>query len=328
MDAKIGIAGAAAVVVLVGGILAVPSDGGSPQTLAAAGKTALSSSSAPVPPAQETEAPADLAILLEKAAAYCRRLESSVLDFVCREEVDEEVDATLEGLKNPAPLPTWALPKNMPSMSVQRAVKYRVSCVYDYQYVRAEGRIKERRILLLQNGKKKNVPDTPLLISSLAYRNAMLGPVNLFAERTQALYGFRAAGRAKFEKRPVAVVEATPKADVVDPLCLSGKAWIDPPSGDILRIEWTQKPSANPEAFEDRARQAKGRLRLTVRTEFSKEKNGLRFPSRIWIQEAYVRESGRAFVRSETDVKYKDFKFFTVETEVRRDRLGAASSGR
>ncbi len=316
MDVKARLAGAA-VIMLVCEFLAFPSNIGDPRPPAAADPpVSLADRPSPVSP-QAAEASADLRLLLEKAAAYCRRLESSVLDFVCREAVEEEVDASKDSLKVRAPVPTWVLPKNMPSMSVQSNARYRVSCVYDYQCVRAEGRIKERRILLLQNGKKKNEPDAPLLISSLAYRNAMLGPVNLFSERNQARYGFKPAGRAKYEKRPVVVVEATPRADEVDPLCLTGKAWIDPQTGDILRIEWTQKPSANPEIFEDRAKRAKGRLRLTVRTEFSEEKNGLRFPSRIWIQEAYVRERGRAFVRSETDVVYKDFKFFTVETEVR-----------
>ncbi len=57
--------------------------------------------------------------------------------------------------------------------------------------------------------------------------------------------------------------------------------------------------------------------RITLRTEFSVEKNGIRFPSKLSLEEAYLTERGRVFVRSETNVVYKDFKFFTVEVVVR-----------
>ncbi len=37
----------------------------------------------------------------------------------------------------------------------------------------------------------------------------------------------------------------------------------------------------------------------------------------MFIEEAYLNERGRKFVRSETTVEYTDFKFFTVEVEVK-----------
>jgi hypothetical protein len=53
-----------------------------------------------------------------------------------------------------------------------------------------------------------------------------------------------------------------------------------------------------------------------VRTEFQIEKNGLRFPTDWYIEEAYLTKPGRAFIRSKTRVTYKDFKFFTVEVHI------------
>jgi hypothetical protein len=38
----------------------------------------------------------DLSSLLEKAAEYCRKLESAALDFVCREEIREMIDVSLD----------------------------------------------------------------------------------------------------------------------------------------------------------------------------------------------------------------------------------------
>jgi len=52
-------------------------------------------------------------------------------------------------------------------------------------------------------------------------------------------------------------------------------------------------------------------------SELKIEKNGVRFPNALSIEEAYVDENGRAFVRSKVDVVYTDFKFFTVEVDIK-----------
>ncbi len=54
---------------------------------------------------------------------------------------------------------------------------------------------------------------------------------------------------------------------------------------------------------------------VTPDTEFGFEKNGLRFPSLDLTEEAYVDKDGARFVRAVTKVVYKEYKFFTVETE-------------
>ena len=199
--------------------------------------------------------------------------------------------------------------------SVSRPV--RNAFLYDYQCVRANRIIKETRALIELNGRKHNDPDAALMTTSIAYRNALLGPVNLFSDLSQNGYEYRVAGTEKLEKRPVAVIEVRPKAGAFEPVCLSGKAWVDPKTAEILKIEWTQKPAERAEIFAQREAKIGGKLRLTLRTEFRTEKNGIRFPSKLWIEEAYINDRGRAFVRSETNVTYKDFKFFTVEVDVR-----------
>jgi hypothetical protein len=67
------------------------------------------------------------------------------------------------------------------------------------------------------------------------------------------------------------------------------------------------------EVFDKRGERYQRTPRLTIVSEFSTEKNGIRFPSHLVVEEAYVSKSGHAFVRSKTDVSYTDFKFFTVE---------------
>jgi hypothetical protein len=52
-------------------------------------------------------------------------------------------------------------------------------------------------------------------------------------------------------------------------------------------------------------------------TEYGFEKNGIRFPSRDTSEEAYLKPDGTKFIRSRTSVVYRDYKFFTVETDIK-----------
>ena len=272
------------------------------------------------PPAGTSQTPpaVDLESILKKAADYCRKLEASVLDFVCREEVVEKVDSSRDTAKPLVPQYDWNWMRGGAGTTVSSIMRpAKNTFIYDYQCIRAKHVIRETRTFIELNGRKRNDPDAPLMTTSIAYRNALLGPVNLFSDLSQNAYEFRIAGKEKLEKRPVVVIEAKPQPGGFEPLCLSGKAWVDPGTAEILKIEWTQKPAERAEIFAQREEKIKGKLRLTLRTEFRAEKNGIRFPSKLWIEEAYINERGRAFVRSETNVVYKDFKFFTVEVEVR-----------
>jgi len=261
----------------------------------------------------------DFPALLSKAAEYCRKLESSILDFFCQEEVEETIDLTLEVEKPGAPLDEWRYlsGRNVGTnfISAGRIKKFKNSFAYDYQCLRADRVITEKRTLLREGAKERNEPNAKLELSGFTYFNSLLSPINLFGEKNQPDYDFSIIGKEKLKRRPVLVVEAKLKAGVTEPKCLSGKAWIDAATAEILKMELTQKPTGGLEIFAKREAQYKRKLRLMLRTEFSAEKNGIRFPSRLLIEEAYINNMGRAFIRSKTEVVYKDFKFFTVATE-------------
>jgi hypothetical protein len=48
-------------------------------------------------------------------------------------------------------------------------------------------------------------------------------------------------------------------------------------------------------------------------------RRGFYFPSRYLIEEAYIDKKGKKIISSLTEVIYKDYKFFTVETDVKYD---------
>lgn len=272
------------------------------------------------------QATAALDALLAKAAEYCRRLESSAFDFVCREEIRETIDPKLDAALKPKPIVDpgstgySGLPASNyrgPTIVFSTVRKIKRSFVYDYQCVRAGRTIREVRTQLEENGKRKVVPNAELRTSIVVFGTALLGPVGLLGERFQPGYIFAVAGRERIGDVDAVVLDAKPKPGAPPSRNLYGRAWIDPAAGHILKIEWSESRVGRFEAFVKRGEAFKRTPRLTIRSDFSAEKNGLRFPSRLEVEEAYLNDKGRAFVRSKTEVVYKDFKFFTVTFDVR-----------
>ena len=263
--------------------------------------------------------------LLAKAAEYCRKLESSAFDFVCREEIRETIDPKLDtsqkdprgdaGLTND--LGPGAPNYLGPTLVISTVRKIKRSFVYDYWCVRAGRTIREVRTQLEEKGKRKIVPNATPRTSMIAFGTAFLGPVGLFGEHVQPGIDYAVAGRDRIGDIPVVIIDAKPKPGAPDTRNIYGQAWVDPSTGDILKIEWSERSLGRFDVFEKRGELFKRTPRLVNLSEFGAGKNGIRFPSRLYVEEAYLKESGKAFIRSKTEVVYTDFKFFTVEFEVR-----------
>ncbi len=255
-------------------------------------------------------------MILDKLTAYAVRLEGSVLDFVCREEILEKINYALDQARGrPDIINGWKAggAYGLSWMSRPSAV-IKNTYVYDYQCVRGRsGLIRESRTLLQDNKKQVNLPDAQLKTEVFIFGTPLMGPAGIFAARFRPYYDYQIAGRGKIDGRPVLIIEAVPAVERPGATNLYGKAWVGVEDGELLKIEWSESRVGRREIFEQRAEQYKLKPRITLRSDFSAERNGIRFPSRLWIEEAYVNERGRAFVRSETTVTYKDFKFFTVE---------------
>ena len=177
---------------------------------------------APAPP------PASLGPLLAKAADYCRRLESSAFDFVCREEIAETIDPNLEIDRRMPPLPSEWNDYIGPTIRISRARKIKSTYVYDYQCVRAGRTIREVRTQLEENGKRKVVPNAELRTSVVVWGTALLAPAGIFAERFQPDYIFTVAGNDRIGATAVVIVDAKPRPGAPASRSLYGKAWIDP----------------------------------------------------------------------------------------------------
>ncbi len=178
----------------------------------------------------------ELKIILKKSGEYCERLSHSVLDFVCIEKITEEItnvdprrSEVMEELTNSTRL----------SSSVGKEGNELNSYTYDYQMIRKENIITDRRILLRENGEKRKEKDDELKIKRFKHHNILFGPLALFDFKWQPFYDYKFIKRAKFKGDKVVVIEATPK-DYNPSDNPFGKVWIREDDYSIVKIEWDQ----------------------------------------------------------------------------------------
>jgi len=257
-----------------------------------------------------------LARILERTSAYCARLERAALDFTCIEKILEET------FTPPEIRPDTAVDTNVStgrlSYSYQNLKRsYRNTYVYDYQFVRKDTRKTEKRILIQENGRKKKVEDAELSTLSVRVENALFGPIGLLGEQWQAKHDYKIIGEETQKGKKVVVIEAVPKPSLDGPHCY-GRIWVQEEDASILKISWEQTSVGNFALVEQTARSLDAEPRLTSVTEFGVLKNGIRFPSKDTTEEAYeLKGEKKPFVKSLTTIRYTDYKFFTVETEVK-----------
>jgi len=235
-----------------------------------------------------------LRIILNKTGEYCNLLEKAVIDFVCLEEIEEEIN--------------WS--RDYPQM---RPWLKKNTYVYDYQFVKENHRIEESRVLLEENGRKRHEKNAQLKTSTFQYRNVLYGPIDLLNWERQALFEYRIKTDNKVDDEKIVVLEAIPKS--LEDYNAYGKIWINRDDFSILKIEWNPKSIRGYVRIEETAERYESEADITIITEFNYEKNSIRFPSKHSIQEAYIDERGKRFIRSELTTVYSDYKFFTVETE-------------
>jgi hypothetical protein len=255
---------------------------------------------------RQTASPPDLRPLLDAAADYCDRLSRSVLDFVCRERVEEWFYPDV------APAKAWDR-RARRSVVVGRRVTH--NYLYDYQLVRdRKGSVRESRTLLEEDEKEVRVPDALLKTRLFWHARVVMGPLGLLSRERQAEHDFRLVREAREDGERVVVIEAVPKPGVAADH-LVGTVWLRSRDAAILRIEWDPSSIDDYAGVEAAAERFQMTPRVVLTSEYALEKNGIRFPRRYTVKETYVR-GGRRFQRSQIDVLYDRYKFFTVETQV------------
>jgi hypothetical protein len=266
-------------------------------------------------------------MILKTSRDYCRRLELAALDFVCIEEVTEVIDRSKDELAptgsiQPPPDPAWrsgsySRPLNLNnSLSTRSTGRTKVEniVINDYQFVRQAGEVKENRVLLELNGKKARPKETVPKTQAFQYSDILLAPIRLLDERFEEYYSFHLLGQETAGGVEAWILEVVPRLTSASPY-LGAKVWIKTEDSSVVRIEWNPSTFGHYDAILARAESYKAEPEVRSYTEFGVEKNGLRFPSVDFTEEAYRDADGKLFVRAKTGIIYRAYKFFTVETK-------------
>ena len=260
----------------------------------------------------ETTDQEELRLILKKCAEYCEKLSHTVLDFICHEKITEEINTFDERLSQElAELsdPTIAIDTTYPEKDI-------LTYVYDYQMIRKDNMISDRRILLRENGEKRKEVDALLKTRRYKHHNIIFGPIALLAELWQPQYEYKIIQRKKIKGDRVVVIEAIPN-DKMTSSNPYGKVWIREDDFSIVKIEWDQGSLGNLDVLKKDARRFESTPKVEIYAEYGYEKNGIRFPNKYSIIETYFRDGIKNFIRSRIVTTYKNYKFFTVESAVK-----------
>lgn len=253
----------------------------------------------------------DLNEILEKTSAYCERVKQAALYYVCQESISDK-----ENILNRVTLSSGMV-REARAFSVRRTRTQ--SFVYDYQLVKKEEELKEQRILLEENGKKRHKENAQLKQIKYFSRYLVYGPVGFLSSSWQVHFTYAILGEESLGEEKALILRATPVGEREENNNI-GKIWIGP-DFQILRIEWEPVSIQNyeDEAFDSRLGEFKKTVKWTV--DYGIEKNGVRFPSRQVIQGIFIAVTPRGneyrTVKHETVFEYSGYKFFVVETEIK-----------
>ena len=232
----------------------------------------------------------DLPRILKESARYCNRLANAALHVVCKEKIKENI---------------W-----LPGIG-------EFTYTYDYQIIQKEGDVIEKRILLEENGKQKHDENAQLKTRLFWYKNVIFGPLGILSHAAQKMHNYKIKKETEIDGEKVIILEATPK-DMDESAGLFGEAWIRRSDCCILKIEWNPTSLGNFEHIQALAKQLKSKPRVTLVSEYGYEKNGIRFPSKYEVTESYMQSNTLDWrLASRTITTYDDYKFFTVETDVK-----------
>jgi hypothetical protein len=189
---------------------------------------------------EETVADVDLPALLARAAEYCRKLNGAALYFICLEEIVETIDPNLDVKKPFVPMITWTAGSpsgRNQSITTASYKKIKHTLLYDYQCIRDKGETSERRTLLQEDKKKLDEQNAALKTTIIVYEMPLFGPPGSSAN-VRPHFDFSVVGRENSRRNPSSS-SGRPEARCAAGRDLYGKAWIDPGSGDIVKIEWS-----------------------------------------------------------------------------------------
>ncbi|MBN1273009.1 MAG: hypothetical protein JXB26_12135 [Candidatus Aminicenantes bacterium] len=263
--------------------------------------------------------------ILEGTQNYCEKVKNIALHYICTERIADKEN--ILGKRRDFGSRMLMEKQYFKVLRSKRNIYF-----YDYQLIRKDDALEEKRILLEENGKKKNKEGVHLS-EKLKYSSQYLifGPVGFLSRYWQNFFKYEIVGKEDVHGESCFVIEAMPTEEREENYNL-GRIWVNP-KNQIVRLECDPLSIQN---YKDEKiighLAASGHTHRSFAMEFGKkvvwvvdygiEKNGVRFPSQQVIKELFVFDSdtqGMKYetIKRETVFDFIDYKFFVVDTEIK-----------
>jgi hypothetical protein len=205
--------------------------------------------------------------------------------------------------------------ESMPGKKLTFRNSKRKTYKYDFQLIKKNEQLEEQRILLQENRRKKNKKGAELKVRFNA-KYLIYGPVGFISSYWRHFFDYEILRLDRINGQQTTVIRATPKPNNTENQNIA-TIWISDEDNSILRIEW--EPQSIIDYTERNLESEAGDLKTTVvwRVDYGVEKNGVRFPSRQYVQEFLISETGDRYVLEEITFNFTNYKFFIVETEIK-----------
>ena len=263
----------------------------------------------------------ELQMILDKCTEYTLKLSESALYYVCHEKIKEkfkkleekerEIGMTVGGHRDLQPDEIMQAEDKRLILTGSEKRNY----IYDYQLIRKKGNVKEKRIPLEKNAKEISQEDILQETKPIYSLKPILVPTQLLTIEQRPRFLFKLAKDEKIKGKLVYVIEAYLRPGQMGNI-RRGKLWVNKSDFRIVKAE---VETNFVEGFEDILSECdnfylKPHFKSTHYYEV--EKNGILFPSRSEIRVEYSGLlAAKKGLKSELEVIYENYKFFTVETD-------------
>lgn len=261
----------------------------------------------------------ELQMVLDKSAEYCLKLSESALYYICNEKIREKFKR-IEGPAGTSIVNPRAFIRGGEMGAISFSYLWlggtkKHVYVYDYQLIKKEDNIEEKRVLMEKDGKDVKIEDIPQGTKLFYTLKPVLVPVQILGIEHRSRFSFKLVGDKKINGKLAYVIEACQRPGQTG-YFRRGRIWVDKSDFQIVKVEVeTDFLEGFEQIFAECYRYyLKPHFKSTHYYEI--DKNGLLFPSRSKIRIEY---SGffrkRRGLKSEINVTYRNYQFFTVKVD-------------
>ena len=212
--------------------------------------------------------------ILEETGDYCEIVKNMALFYVCKEKVVYvKYYYTKRGLEK----------FSLSSGKLKARDSRQKTFTYDYQLIKKEKELREKRILLEEDGKEKYEEDVEIRPVKYIGKYLVYGPVGFLSKYWQKRFDYKIIGEEILDGKETIIIESSPKKEREENENY-GRVWVDKKNFSILKIEYDPRSIKD---YEDELILSPiGDLKKKVvwTVHYGVEKKGVRFPSKQLVQ--------------------------------------------